>query len=120
MTRTLNLALLAGGLFWLLAANCHAADGDRAALHVATVGSSHQQVGPAIPVDISSTEEAVLDPVACVRPVDGSRVVLVALTGWGQEQDQRRAYAAGFDHHVTKPVEPEALESLIASAAHSG
>ena len=55
-----------------------------------------------------------------IRSVLGSRVVLVALTGWGQEQDQRRAYAAGFDHHVTKPVEPDALESLIASAAHCG
>ena len=55
-----------------------------------------------------------------IRSVLGSRIVLVALTGWGQEQDQRRAYAAGFDHHVTKPVEPDVLESLIASAAHSG
>ena len=53
-----------------------------------------------------------------IRSALGSRVLLVALTGWGQEQDQRRAYAAGFDHHVTKPVEPDALESLIASAAH--
>jgi signal transduction histidine kinase/ActR/RegA family two-component response regulator len=51
-----------------------------------------------------------------IRSALGSRVVLVALTGWGQEQDQRRSYAAGFDHHVTKPVEPGALESLIASA----
>ena len=52
-----------------------------------------------------------------IRSALGSRIVLVALTGWGQEQDQQRAYASGFDHHVTKPVEPEALESLIASAA---
>ena len=46
----------------------------------------------------------------------GRRIVLVALTGWGQEQDQQRAYAAGFDYHVTKPAEPDSLESLIASA----
>jgi CheY-like chemotaxis protein len=52
-----------------------------------------------------------------IRSALGSRIVLVALTGWGQEQDQQRAYASGFDYHVTKPVEPEALESLIASAA---
>jgi signal transduction histidine kinase len=44
-------------------------------------------------------------------------VVLVALTGWGQEQDQQRAYAAGFDHHVTKPAEPDVLDELIAAAA---
>jgi CheY-like chemotaxis protein len=46
----------------------------------------------------------------------GRRIVLVALTGWGQAQDQQRAYAAGFDYHVTKPAEPDSLESLIASA----
>ncbi|HEU4891627.1 MAG TPA: ATP-binding protein [Vicinamibacterales bacterium] len=51
-----------------------------------------------------------------IRAALGSEIVLVALTGWGQEQDQRRAYAAGFDYHVTKPAEPDALESLIASA----
>jgi len=51
-----------------------------------------------------------------IRAALGRRVVLVALTGWGQEQDQRRAYSAGFDYHVTKPAEPDALESLIASA----
>jgi signal transduction histidine kinase len=52
-----------------------------------------------------------------IRAALGQRVFLVALTGWGQEEDQRRAYAAGFDRHVTKPAEPDVLESLIASAA---
>ena len=51
-----------------------------------------------------------------IRAALGREVVLVALTGWGQDQDQRRAYAAGFDYHVTKPAEPDALESLIAAA----
>jgi CheY-like chemotaxis protein len=51
-----------------------------------------------------------------IRAVLGSRVFLVALTGWGQTDDERRAYAAGFDRHVTKPAEPELLESLIAAA----
>ena len=51
-----------------------------------------------------------------IRAAHGQSVMLVALTGWGQEEDRRRAYAAGFDHHVTKPAEPDALESLIASA----
>jgi CheY-like chemotaxis protein len=55
-----------------------------------------------------------------IRAALGSRFVLVALTGWGQEEDQRRAYAAGFDRHVTKPAEPDLLESLIASAAAAG
>jgi CheY-like chemotaxis protein len=40
-------------------------------------------------------------------------VVLAALTGWGQEEDRRRTAAAGFDHHLVKPPEPKALESLL-------
>jgi signal transduction histidine kinase len=51
-----------------------------------------------------------------IRAALGPRVFLVALTGWGQDDDQRRAHAAGFDHHMTKPAEPAILESLIASA----
>jgi signal transduction histidine kinase/CheY-like chemotaxis protein len=54
-----------------------------------------------------------------IRAALGMRVVLVALTGWGQEEDQRRAYEAGFDRHLTKPAEPDELESLIASAVVS-
>ncbi len=40
---------------------------------------------------------------------------LIALTGWGQDDDRRRALEAGFDHHLTKPVEPDHLARLIAS-----
>jgi CheY-like chemotaxis protein len=40
--------------------------------------------------------------------------VLVALTGWGQDEDRQRARDAGFDHHLTKPVTPEVIEKLIA------
>jgi PAS domain S-box-containing protein len=43
----------------------------------------------------------------------GRNVVLVAITGWGQEEDKRRATEAGFDCHLTKPVEPAALEKLL-------
>jgi signal transduction histidine kinase len=46
----------------------------------------------------------------------GKDLKLVALTGWGQEEDKRRALAAGFDLHVTKPLEPALLEQLLASA----
>jgi signal transduction histidine kinase/CheY-like chemotaxis protein len=40
---------------------------------------------------------------------------LIALTGWGQDDDRRRALEAGFNHHLTKPVDPDVLEGLIAS-----
>ncbi len=55
-----------------------------------------------------------------IRAALGRRVFLVALTGWGQEEDQRRAYSAGFDRHLTKPAEPAVLESLIASVTDCG
>jgi PAS domain S-box-containing protein len=48
---------------------------------------------------------------------DDDRAILVAVTGWGQEEDKRLAKDAGFDHHVAKPVDPDALEALLASLA---
>jgi PAS domain S-box-containing protein len=45
--------------------------------------------------------------------------VMVALTGWGQMEDVRRSEQAGFDHHLVKPVEPQALEKLLASCSRS-
>jgi DNA-binding response OmpR family regulator len=44
----------------------------------------------------------------------GENVVLIALTGWGQEDDVRRSHEAGFDHHMVKPVNPNALMKLLA------
>jgi signal transduction histidine kinase len=43
----------------------------------------------------------------------GSRVTLVAQTGWGQDEDRRRAREAGFDIHLTKPVDQVALMRLV-------
>ncbi len=44
----------------------------------------------------------------------GQGIQLVALTGWGQERDRQEAFAAGFNHHLTKPVDPDQLEAFIA------
>jgi CheY-like chemotaxis protein len=44
----------------------------------------------------------------------GRRVGLIAITGYGQPEDQRRAYEAGFDAHLTKPVVPERLKQVMA------
>jgi CheY-like chemotaxis protein len=54
-----------------------------------------------------------------IRETLGSSVVLVALTGWGQDEDKRRSREAGFNHHLTKPPDPEALEALIAECDQS-
>jgi PAS domain S-box-containing protein len=40
-------------------------------------------------------------------------ILLIALTGYGQDGDKERAHEAGFDHHLTKPVDPSKLEALI-------
>jgi PAS domain S-box-containing protein len=44
----------------------------------------------------------------------GKNAVIVALTGWGQDEDKRRSDEAGFDGHLVKPVEPADLEKLLA------
>ena len=43
----------------------------------------------------------------------GREVTLIAMTGWGQDDDVRRSTAAGFDHHLVKPVDPSALVALL-------
>jgi len=45
----------------------------------------------------------------------GQNVLLVATTGWGAQRDKQQAQAAGFDAHLTKPVDLDALERLIAA-----
>lgn len=42
-------------------------------------------------------------------------IMLIALTGWGQEEDRRRTREAGFDHHLVKPVELDALQAVLSS-----
>ena len=45
----------------------------------------------------------------------GDAMYLVAITGWAREEERRRSKEAGFDEHLTKPVDPDRLEALIAS-----
>jgi len=50
----------------------------------------------------------------------GNRPVLIAVTGWGQDHDRRLALQAGFDHHLTKPIDPRRLARLFVSGASVG
>ncbi|HEV7609322.1 MAG TPA: ATP-binding protein [Steroidobacteraceae bacterium] len=43
----------------------------------------------------------------------GKEVLLIAITGWAQDADKAESRAAGFDHHLTKPIEPDALIDLL-------
>jgi CheY-like chemotaxis protein len=47
-------------------------------------------------------------------------LILVALTGWGSEEDRRQAQSVGFDYHLTKPVGMEELQSLLAEIDANG
>ena len=50
-----------------------------------------------------------------IRSEDWAKnIVLVAMTGWGHDDDRRRSREAGFDHHLTKPVELDSLQRLLA------
>jgi CheY-like chemotaxis protein len=46
----------------------------------------------------------------------GAALVLIAVTGWGQEEDRRRSRAAGFDHHLVKPIEHGLLHEVLAAS----
>ena len=50
-----------------------------------------------------------------IRAVDGKRPTLIALTGYGQPEDRKRATEAGFDSMLVKPVDPTALSGLLAT-----
>jgi CheY-like chemotaxis protein len=60
----------------------------------------------------------------CARAIRGqawaAATLLIALTGWGQEEDKRRALEAGFDRHLTKPVDPVKLEGALRPAQGGG
>ncbi len=47
----------------------------------------------------------------------GSSIVLIAVTGWGQDEDRRRSRDAGFDHHMVKPVDVPALINLLSQVS---
>jgi CheY-like chemotaxis protein len=44
----------------------------------------------------------------------GEEMVIIAVTGWGQDDDRRRSQEAGFNGHLVKPVAPEVLKQLMA------
>ena len=52
-----------------------------------------------------------------IREARGAEVMLIAVTGWGKDEDRRRSAEAGFDHHLTKPVDFDAIDRLLANAS---
>jgi len=53
-----------------------------------------------------------------MRKEFGMDLVIVAITAYGREEDRRRTRKAGFDAHVTKPIDVKLLESIVSTAHH--
>lgn len=67
-------------------------------------------------LDIGLPDMSGYDLAAKIRAIPSGRAaILIAVTGWGQEADRNRAFRAGFNHHLTKPISTDALESLLQS-----
>ena len=50
-----------------------------------------------------------------IREITFHDLILIALSGYGQDEDRRRALAAGFDHYLTKPLDVAALRELLST-----
>ena len=84
---------------------------------LAAVATAEQFRPDLILLDIGLPKLNGYDACRRIRELPWSKgIVIVALTGWGQEEDRRRSQEAGFDHHLVKPVEVDALEKLLRGA----
>jgi CheY-like chemotaxis protein len=88
-------------------------------VHVGHSGSealqlARQELPQAMILDIGMPDMSGYDVARRIRAERwGSQIYLIAITGWGQREDKDRAIAAGFDHHLTKPVDPDEVENLL-------
>jgi len=64
-------------------------------------------------LDIGMPKLSGYDVARQLREARGGSILIVAITGWGQEEDRQRARDSGFDHHFTKPVDFDMLLALI-------
>ena len=77
----------------------------------------HLQHRPEIAlIDIGLPGISGYDAAKRIRSAPGGQPFLVALTGYGRTDDRRKALEAGFDAHLVKPVDPDELERLLATA----
>ena len=64
-------------------------------------------------LDIGLPDISGYDVARQLRSTFGAKVFLAAVTGWGQPQDRKLAFAAGFDHHVLKPADAGKLREIL-------
>lgn len=102
-----------GDLLRTLGADVQVANSGVKALEVAE--SFHPQ---AVLLDIGMPDMDGYEVARRLRAVPAQRdTLLIALTGWGQDQDRRHSRAAGFDHHIVKPPDLQRLIELISASA---
>lgn len=72
----------------------------------------------AVVMDIGLPLQDGHDTARQMRAQQGNQpLLMLALTGWGHPEDRRRSAAAGFDHHLVKPVLPSEIHQLLAGFA---
>ena len=77
-----------------------------------------QEFRPRVAVlDIAMPGSSGYEVARAIRKQQGREIKLVALTGWGQDADRKRAMESGFDYHLVKPVDPNALNELLADVS---
>ena len=97
---------------WSRCSRCSRKSGARWIAHKAGRGSqAAREFGPdVILLDIGLPG---MSGYEVARQLRLSRSVLIAVTGWGSEEDRRRSREAGFDEHLTKPVDLGTLDPLL-------
>jgi CheY-like chemotaxis protein len=95
------------------------------AAHIAHTGAEALQIAQEHPLDvvfldIGLPDMSGYDVARRLRMLPGlQQTLLVALTGWGTQDDRQRTREAGFDRHLTKPAELPAVEELLRAAAQA-
>ncbi len=85
---------------------------------IAATADFHPEV---VLLDLGMPDLSGLDTCARLRHAPGGRdLFIAAITGWGQDEDRRRTQSAGFDAHLVKPVAPDDLLQVIATARRPG
>jgi PAS domain S-box-containing protein len=102
-------AEVSGALLELWGHEVHVAHTGQAALTLA-----ESQRPAVLLLDIGMPDLNGYDVASAIRAAPwGQRMILIAVTGWGRDEDKLRALSAGFNHHLTKPVDPAKLRSLL-------
>lgn len=90
--------------------DCRAASSSTEALALIAASVPHLAI-----LDIGMPDITGYELARQLRDAHGTAIYLVAMTGWGQPEDQARALDAGFDRFLLKPIDAASIASLIAS-----